>query len=63
MGMRAQTKSEVAEVIAKRAAHAGPVLLDFVVEREVNVYPMVAPGKALDDMMRRPVNERIASGL
>jgi acetolactate synthase-1/2/3 large subunit len=63
MGMRAQTKAEVAEVIAEARSHGGPVLLDFVVEREVNVYPMVAPGKALDDMMRRPVNERIASGL
>ena len=61
--MRAQTKDEVGEVIAEARSHAGPVLLDFVVEREVNVYPMVAPGKALNDMIRRPVNERIASGL
>lgn len=63
MGMRAQTKSEVNEVIAEARSHGGPVLLDFVVEQEVNVYPMVAPGKALNDMLRRPVNERIASGL
>ncbi len=63
MGMRAQTKAEVSEVIAEARSHGGPVLLDFVVEREVNVYPMVAPGKALNDMLRRPVNERIASGL
>ncbi len=63
MGMRAQTKDEVGEVIAEARSHDGPVLLDFVVEREVNVYPMVGPGRALNDMMRRPVNERIASGL
>jgi acetolactate synthase-1/2/3 large subunit len=63
MAMRAQTKTEVAEVITEARSHGGPVLMDFVVEREVNVYPMVAPGKALNDMMRRPVNERIASGL
>lgn len=63
MGMRAQTKAEVGEVIAEARSHGGPVLLDFVVEREVNVYPMVAPGRALNDMLRRPVNERIASGL
>ena len=61
--MRAETKEQVAEVIAEARSHAGPVLLDFVVEQEVNVYPMVAPGKALNEMMRRPVNERIASGL
>jgi acetolactate synthase-1/2/3 large subunit len=63
MAMRAQTKAEVAEVIAEARSHPGPVLLDFVVEQEVNVYPMVAPGKALNEMMRRPVDERIASGL
>jgi len=63
MAMRAQTKAEAAEVIAEARSHAGPVLLDFVVEQEANVYPMVAPGKALNEMLRRPVDERIASGL
>jgi acetolactate synthase-1/2/3 large subunit len=62
MGMRAETKEQVAEVIAEARSHPGPVLLDFVVEQEVNVYPMVAPGKALNDMLRRPVDERISSG-
>lgn len=63
MAMRAQTKEEVGEIIAEARSHPGPVLMDFVVEQEVNVYPMVAPGKALNEMLRRPVNERIASGL
>ena len=63
MAMRAETKEQAAEVIAEARSHGGPVLLDFVVEQEVNVYPMVAPGKALNEMLRRPVNERIASGL
>jgi acetolactate synthase-1/2/3 large subunit len=63
MAMRAETKQQVAEVIAEARSHGGPVLLDFVVAQEVNVYPMVAPGKALNEMLRRPVNERIASGL
>ncbi len=62
MAMRAQTKEEVPEVIAEARSHPGPVLLDFVVEQEVNVYPMVTPGKALNEMLRRPVNERISSG-
>ncbi|MCX7706906.1 MAG: biosynthetic-type acetolactate synthase large subunit [Anaerolineae bacterium] len=61
MAMRAQTKQEVPEVIAEARSHPGPVLLDFVVEQEVNVYPMVTPGKALNEMLRRPVNERVAS--
>ncbi|PKO23738.1 MAG: acetolactate synthase, large subunit, biosynthetic type [Chloroflexi bacterium HGW-Chloroflexi-1] len=54
LGMRADQKSQVAEVIAEARAHPGPTLIDFVVEQEVNVYPMVGPGKALHEMLRRP---------
>lgn len=33
----------------------GPVVLDFVVEMEESVYPMVPTGAALDEMIRRPL--------
>ena len=33
----------------------GPVLLDFRVEKEESVFPMVATGADLDDMIRRPI--------
>lgn len=33
----------------------GPVLLEFQVEKEESVYPMVATGADLDDMIRRPI--------
>ena len=36
----------------------GPVLLDFVVEKEESVYPMVPNGAALDEMIRRPIVEQ-----
>ncbi|MBM4460116.1 MAG: biosynthetic-type acetolactate synthase large subunit [Chloroflexi bacterium] len=62
LGMRAETRSQVAEVIAEARSTPGPVLMDFVVEREVNVYPMVQPGRALHDMVRRPVEEKIGAG-
>jgi acetolactate synthase-1/2/3 large subunit len=62
VGMRATKRSEVHDVIAEARSFDGPVLMDFVVEEEENVYPMVAPGKALNDMLRRPMNERIAAG-
>jgi acetolactate synthase-1/2/3 large subunit len=57
LGLRAETKEQVAEVIAEARSSPGPVLIDFVVEQEVNVYPMVQPGKALHEMLRRPVPE------
>jgi acetolactate synthase-1/2/3 large subunit len=34
--------------------HNGPVLIDFQVEQEDTVYPMVAAGASLHDMIRRP---------
>jgi len=33
----------------------GPVVLEFVVEKEEAVYPMVPAGASLDEMLRRPV--------
>lgn len=43
-------------VVAYEQAHAtpGPFLIDFRVKEEVNVYPMVAPGAAVDELIRRP---------
>lgn len=32
----------------------GPFLIDFRVKEEVNVYPMLPPGAAVDEMIRRP---------
>ena len=34
--------------------HDGPVLIDFQVEQEDTVYPMVAAGASLHEMIRRP---------
>jgi len=63
VGMRAEKKAHVAEILVEARSTPGPVLMDFVVEQEANVYPMVEPGKALHEMLRRPVAERIARGL
>jgi acetolactate synthase-1/2/3 large subunit len=30
----------------------GPVILEFIVDKEENVYPMVPTGAALDEMIR-----------
>ena len=46
---RARTLEEMKEVIKMMRAQHGPVLCDFVVEMEENVYPMVPSGKSLSD--------------
>jgi acetolactate synthase-1/2/3 large subunit len=56
-GIRSMTVSERSEVVpAVESArqHEGPVLINFKVEQEDTVYPMVAAGAALHDMIRRP---------
>jgi len=37
-------------------AASGANLINFMVEKEDAVYPMIAPGSALDEMIRRPAN-------
>lgn len=56
-GIKSQAIKHRADVVpAVRAAraHEGPVLIDFQVEQEDTVYPMVAAGAALHEMIRRP---------
>jgi len=48
-------KSETVPAIARVVATDGPMLIDFRIEQEENVYPMVAPGAPVHDMLRRPM--------
>ena len=57
LGLRATTRSEVTEVVKKARAHEGAVVIDFRVEQEDSVYPMVPAGADLHQMIRRPKRE------
>jgi acetolactate synthase-1/2/3 large subunit len=50
LGLRVVKPGEVEATLAKGLEHPGPVLMDFVVEAEEGVYPMVNPGASLTDM-------------
>jgi acetolactate synthase-1/2/3 large subunit len=52
--LEVHSPDEVAPAIEKALATPGPFLIDFRVKEEVNVYPMVAPGAAVDELIRRP---------
>jgi acetolactate synthase-1/2/3 large subunit len=47
-------RAEVVPAIQAARQHDGPVLVDFQVEQEDSVYPMVAAGADLHQMIRRP---------
>jgi acetolactate synthase-1/2/3 large subunit len=53
-GFTVKRRDEVAPAIAKALETPGPALIDFHVEPEENVYPMVAPGGALSEMIHHP---------
>ncbi len=52
-GVRVDTRAEVEPAVRYARDCAETVILDFRVEQEDTVYPMVAAGKALDEMIRR----------
>jgi acetolactate synthase-1/2/3 large subunit len=55
---RATTPEEIAPAVAFARETKGPVVVEFVVEKEESVYPMVATGADLDDMIRRPIRRQ-----
>lgn len=50
-GIRVTRKDEVEAAINKAISLRKPVIIDFVVNREENVYPIVPPGAALNSMI------------
>ncbi len=54
MGLRVDKRSDVDEIVGRARAAEGTVLIDFRVEQEDSVYPMVPAGADLDAMIRRP---------
>lgn len=51
---RVTKREEMAEAVAEARNTDGPFLLEFVVEKDEIVYPMVPAGADLDQMIRRP---------
>jgi acetolactate synthase-1/2/3 large subunit len=53
-GLRVEKRSEIEGAVSRARSTEGTVVIDFRVEREDTVYPMVAPGRDIEDMIRRP---------
>ncbi|MDO9333359.1 MAG: biosynthetic-type acetolactate synthase large subunit [Dehalococcoidales bacterium] len=58
-GIKVRHKDEVVPAIQKAMAHDGPFLIDFGVEPEENVYPMVPPGASLVELLEAPKKEEV----
>jgi acetolactate synthase I/II/III large subunit len=53
-GRAVRTRSELEAAVGEARNHKGPYLLNFLVEKEDSVYPMIPAGSALHEMIRRP---------
>ena len=49
-----RSRKEVLDAVNEARAHKGPFLINFLVEQEDSVYPMVPAGAGLHEMIRRP---------
>jgi acetolactate synthase-1/2/3 large subunit len=58
-GATVSKRSEVDSAVKTARASRAPFLINFLVEKEDSVYPMVAAGSALHEMIRRPDNPMI----
>jgi acetolactate synthase-1/2/3 large subunit len=50
-GIRVTTPAELDDALTKAFDFDGPAIVDVRVEREENVFPMVAPGGSIDEML------------
>jgi acetolactate synthase-1/2/3 large subunit len=58
--LKVNKKEQVVPAIKRALVESGPFLINFLVEPEENVFPMVAPGSSLEDTMRRKPGKEVA---
>ena len=56
-GALVSTRRNVMPTVTRARTSGNPFLIEFQVEKEDGVYPMIAPGAALHEMVRRPVKD------
>jgi acetolactate synthase-1/2/3 large subunit len=56
-GATVNQRADVIPTVTHARTSGKPYLINFQVEKEDGVYPMIAPGAALHEMVRRPVHD------
>jgi len=54
-GYRVEDASDLADVVSRANAVPGPALVEFVIEQEANVFPMIPPGGSLSEPIEAAV--------
>ena len=59
LGLRVTDKTQVRSAIEKAMEYEGPALIDFVVEEEENVFPMIPAGQTIHDLIEEPQPQEV----
>ena len=59
--LRVEHQEDVADALRQAKEYDGPFLIEFVVEQETNVFPMVPPGGSLADTIEDPRTALVAN--
>ena len=59
LGIRVTDKTQVRTAIERAMEYDGPALVDFVVEEEENVYPMIPAGQTIQELIEEPAPEGV----
>jgi acetolactate synthase-1/2/3 large subunit len=58
--VRVKRKEEVVPAIEQAMNSDGPFIIDFMIEPEENVFPMVPPGASLAEIIEEPRKEVVS---
>ena len=53
-GIRVSKQDELYAAIREANDHAGPVIVDFVIEKVDDVYPMIPAGQSIEELIEDP---------
>ena len=59
LGIRVTDKTQVMPAILKAMEYDGPAIIDFVVEEEENVFPMIPAGQTIHDLIEEPAPQEV----
>ena len=52
-GWRVESSAQLSSAVRAATAEPGPVLVEFMIEQEANVFPMIPPGGSLSEPIER----------
>ena len=55
LGIRVTDKEQVSAAVERAMLHPGPVIVDFVIENDDNVYPMIPAGMSIHQLIEEPM--------